>query len=476
MNKKNYATELKHPIFGIISEFLKESGLQAFAIGGYVRDIILNRPSADIDIVVPSDGIEFAENIAKKADKRLNVTVFKRFGTAMFKFKGAEIEFVGARKESYNPDSRNPIVVPGTLEDDQKRRDFTINALGISLHPDSYGEICDPFGGLQDMENLIIRTPLEPDITFSDDPLRMLRAVRFASQLGFDIEEKTFDAISRNKERIKIISQERIVSELNKIILSPVPSMGLKLLEISGILKIIFPELYNLKGIDEMQYKKHKDNFYHTLQVLDNISTKTEDLWLRWAALLHDIGKAKTKKFVGGKWTFHGHEVVGSRMVSDLFSRMKLPLNEKMKYVSKLVLLHLRPIPLVGEEVSDSAVRRLLFEAGDDIDDLMTLCEQDITSKIEEKVTKFKNNFKIVRQKLIEIEERDKIRNFQPPITGEEIMRIFNLPPCREVGIIKNAIKDAILDGIINNSQEQAYDFMLQKALEIGLKLPENKS
>ena len=461
---------LKHPIFSVISEQADQLNQETYVIGGFVRDLILNRPSQDIDIVTIGSGIQLAESIAKKLGSNIQVSVFKTFGTAMFKYQSLDVEFVGARKESYSEDSRKPVVEDGTLEEDQNRRDFTINALAICLNKDRFGELIDPFGGIQDIENKIIRTPLEPGITFSDDPLRMMRAIRFSSQLGFTIEEKTLEAISRNKDRIHIISKERIGEELNKIILSSKPSVGFKLLEKTGLLEIVFPELYRMKGREEVNGIGHKDNFYHTLEVLDRITPNTNNLWLRWSALLHDIAKPVTKKYspqLG--WTFHSHNFVGAKMVPTLFKKMKFPLNEKMKYVQKMVELHMRPIVLSEEEVTDSAIRRLLFEAGDDIDDLMTLCEADITSKNQEKVKKYYSNFQLVRRKLKELEEKDHIRNFQPPVTGETIMEVFGLTPCREVGLIKTAIKDAILDGIIQNDHDQAYRFMLEKAKELGL-------
>jgi poly(A) polymerase len=463
---------LKNPVFKIISETAETMEVQAFVIGGFVRDCILNRSVKDIDIVVPGSGIELAKAVAKNLKNKPQVTVFKHFGTAAFKFKGVDFEFVGARKESYSADSRKPFVESGTLEDDQNRRDFTINALAVSLNKKTYGELTDPFGGLADIENKIIRTPLDPDITFSDDPLRMMRAVRFAAQLDFVIESKTFLSLKKNKNRLEIISHERISDELNKIILSPVPSVGFKLADKAEMLNLIFPELTNLKGVEEIEGQFHKDNFYHTLKVLDNIAPKTDNLWLRWAALLHDIGKPTTKKFVDGIWTFHAHEMVGARMVGEIFRRMKLPMNEKMKYVEKLVRLHLRPIALASEEVSDSAVRRLLFDAGNETDDLMTLCEADITSKNEEKVKRFLENFQIVRQKLKEVEEKDKIRNWQPPITGDLIINTFGMNPCKDIGIIKDAVKDAILDGIIENTYQAAFDLMIREAEKLGYKPP----
>ncbi len=471
--------QLNHPVFKAVSEVAAQMQLKCYVIGGYVRDIIMERPSVDIDIMVIGSGIDLAKNVATLNGKDTKVKVFKNFGTAVFNYKYQDkvwqIEFVGARKESYRTDSRKPIVEDGTLEDDQNRRDFTINALAISLNKESYGELVDPFDGLNDINKKIIRTPLEPDITFSDDPLRMLRAIRFATQLDFFIQVPTIESIIKNADRIKIVSGERIIEEINKIILAKKPSIGFKLLYQTGLLKIIFPEFIELKGAEYVDGKGHKDNFLHTLEVLDNLSLHTDNLWLRWSAILHDIAKPNTKKFVKGTgWTFHAHEFVGAKMVPDIFKKLKLPLNEKMKYVEKLVLLHLRPIALVDEIVSDSAVRRLLFEAGDDIDDLMLLCESDITSKNQEKVKKYTTNFKIVRQKLKEIEEKDRIRNFQPPITGELIMEVFGLTPCKEIGTIKNKIKDAILDGIINNDYQQAYDYMLKLGNKLGLKVAKN--
>ncbi len=458
---------LEHPVFKTLSEIAEEEGVEAYVIGGYVRDLLLHRPSKDIDVVVHGSGIALAEKAAERLGG-LHVSVFKNFGTAMFRYKGMEVEFVGARRESYRADSRKPIVEEGSIDDDQKRRDFTINALAISLNRADYGELIDPFGGVEHLEQRIIRTPLEPGITFSDDPLRMMRAVRFASQLNFRIEENTLHALSEFAFRLPIISMERIMDEFNKIMLSPEPSKGISLLEETGLLKQFFPELVALKGVEHVNGVGHKDNFYHTLAVVDGVALYSEDLWLRWAALLHDIGKPVTKKFSPAQgWTFYGHNHTGERMVPKIFARLKLPQNEKMKYVQKLVNLHMRPIVLSEEIVTDSAVRRLLFDAGDDIDDLMTLAEADITSKNEEKVKRFLENFKIVRRKLKEVEEKDSIRNFQPPISGEEIIATFNLPPCRAIGDIKNAIKEAILDGVIGNNYEEAREYMFRVAKDI---------
>ena len=459
---------LQDKIFKIISEAADELQQECYVIGGFVRDIFLKRVSKDIDVVVIGSGIELAKRVTEKLGKHAKLTVFKTYGTAQVKLKDLEVEFVGARKESYQHDSRNPVVESGTLEDDQNRRDFTINAMAICLNKDRFGELIDPFNGLTDLKNFVIRTPLNPDITFSDDPLRMMRGIRFSAQLGFFLENNTFDAIARNKERIEIISKERIADELNKIMMSRKPSVGFVLLEKTGLLELIFPELLDLKGIETKDGIGHKDNFNHTLVVLDSLSKHTDNIWLRWAALLHDIAKPTTKRFDNRLgWTFHNHNYIGEKMIPEIFKRMKLPTNEKMKYVQKMVTLHMRPIVLSEEEVTDSAVRRLLFDAGDDIDDLMKLCEADITSKNPEKVKKFRSNFQLVRQKLKEIEEKDRVRNFQPPISGEEIMKTFNLPASSIVGEIKMRIKDAILDGIIPNEYEAAQGYMMQIAKEL---------
>ena len=461
---------LQDKIFKIISEAADEQAKECYVIGGYVRDIFLKRESKDIDVVVVGSGIELAEAVAQKLGKKAHLTVFKNFGTAQVKLNDLEVEFVGARKESYQRDSRKPIVEDGTLEDDQNRRDFTINAMALCLNKSRFGELVDPFNGMHDLQNFVLRTPLNPDITFSDDPLRMMRGIRFSAQLGFFLETNTFEAIARNNERISIISKERIADELNKIMMSRKPSVGFILLEKTGLLELIFPELLALKGAETKDGVGHKDNFYHTLAVLDGLCAHTDNLWLRWAALLHDIGKPRTKRFDARLgWTFHNHNFIGEKMIPEIFRRMKLPTNEKMKYVQKMVSLHMRPIVLSEDEVTDSAVRRLLFDAGDDIDDLMTLCEADITSKNPEKVKRFRSNFQLVRQKLKEIEEKDKVRNFQPPISGLEIMETFHLPACAMVGDIKMRIKDAILDGIIPNEYEAASEYMFRVAREMGV-------
>jgi putative nucleotidyltransferase with HDIG domain len=458
---------LTHPVFKIISSCANQLGVEAFVIGGFVRDLFLNRESKDIDVVTLGKGIELAELVHQQLPDSY-LSVFKTFGTAQVKFHDLEIEFVGARKESYNHNSRKPTVETGSLKDDQDRRDFTINALAIGLTEANFGKLLDPFNGVIDIEQKIIKTPLQPDITYSDDPLRMLRAIRFATQLGFTIEEKSFEAIINNKQRIDIVSKERIADELNKIILSPIPSVGFKLLFDCGLLHLIFPEMVKLYGVETVNGKSHKDNFYHTLEVLDNVSKMSDNLWLRWAAILHDIAKPNTKRFEPDHgWTFHGHEDKGARMVPKIFENLRLPLNEKMKYVQKLVLLHLRPIVLAKTEISDSAVRRVLFEAGDDVDDLMKLCQADITTKNPNKVKRYLQNFEIVKIKLKEIEEKDHIRNWQPPVSGEEIMSLFNLEPSKTVGDLKNALKDAILDGVISNDKDEALAFLSAKMKEI---------
>tara|TARA_B110000003_G_scaffold265292_1_gene290986 strand:- start:405 stop:1823 length:1419 start_codon:yes stop_codon:yes gene_type:complete len=466
----NLQQAIKLPVFEKISSYCKENNTECYVVGGYVRDFLLKRKSKDIDILVLGNGIEIAKNIARSLDEKIQVTVFKTFGTAYFKYNDFEIEFVGARKESYTSDSRNPIVESGTFKEDIDRRDFKINSMAISLHPKSFGQLIDLHNGLNDLENCIINTPLDAGITFSDDPLRMLRAVRFASQLNFTLDDKLILTMNELKSRIEIVTNERIVDELNKILLSKTPSIGFKLLEKTGLLDFILPEITNLKGIDEIEGQKHKDNFYHTLEVLDNICENTENLWLRWAALLHDIGKAPTKKFdkkIG--WTFHGHEFEGSKMVYKLFKRLKMPLNEKMKYVQKLVLMSSRPIVLAQKNVTDSAVRRLIFDASDAVDDLMTLCEADITTKNKTRFERYHENFRLVREKIVQVEEKDNIRNFQPPITGAEIMKTFNLKPCKTIGIIKENIKEAILDGDIGNNYEDAYNLMIQEGEKLGL-------
>jgi tRNA nucleotidyltransferase/poly(A) polymerase len=468
INSTDLIKHIDTHLFKAIAEVGEEINQPVFIIGGYVRDLILNRASKDIDFVTAGSGIELAENVAKKLKTR-QISVFKNFGTAMINFQDWELEFVGARKESYQRDSRKPIVENGTLEDDQNRRDFTINALAISLNKDSFGQLIDPFGGVHDIENKIIRTPLNPDITYSDDPLRMLRAIRFSAQLGFTIEQDSLASIKRNADRINIISKERIIDEINKMILSPTPSLGFNLMFDTGLLQHIFPEMVKLHGVEVINGKGHKDNFYHTLEVLDNISLNTNNLWLRWAAIMHDIAKPPTKRFhheLG--WTFHGHEDRGARMVPELFKRLKLPLDHKMKYVQKLVLLHLRPISLTKETITDSALRRLIVEAGDDLEDLMTLCRADITSKNPEKVKKYLSRFDEVVSKLKDVEDRDQLRNWQPPISGELIMQTFDLKPCKEVGEIKMAIREAILDNEIGNSYDEAFQFMLRKGAELG--------
>lgn len=471
-SKENILAHLTHPVFRLVGEVADEMRRECYVVGGYVRDILLERKSKDIDFVTVGSGIDVAKGVAQKIGReKSHLAVFKTYGTAQVKALGVELEFVGARRESYNRNSRNPIVEDGTLNDDQKRRDFTINAMAISVNADTWGKLLDPFDGIGDMERKLIRTPLNPDITFSDDPLRMMRAVRFATQLGFEIEATTFAAIKRNANRLKIITRERIADELMKIMRSPSPSRGFVLLDKAGLLPLVCPELASLKGVDTVNGRGHKDNFLHTMQVLDNVAAESDNEWLRWAALFHDIGKPATKHWDDKQgWTFHNHNFIGEKMVPRIFARMRLPLNEHMKYVKKLVGLHMRPIALVEEEVTDSAVRRMLFEAGDDIDDLMTLCRADITSKNQEKVKRFRENYELVKEKIILIEEKDRVRNFQPPVDGQEIMDTFGLVPSRPVGEIKDAIKDAILDGIINNDYSQAYKYMMEKAQELDIK------
>lgn len=465
----NYASALKHPVFKVASQIVTEKGLQAFVIGGFVRDLILERNSKDIDIVVVGNGLDLAKECAERL-KVKKVSYFKNFGTAQFKYKDLDVEFVGARKESYRTDSRKPIVEDGTLDDDQKRRDFTINALALSLHADSFGDLIDPFNGLDDLEKGIIRTPLDPDTTYSDDPLRMMRAIRFATQLNFKIEHSSLQSIYDNASRLEIISMERIMDEVNKIILSEKPSRGFQLLFSTKLLHQFFPEMVALQGVETIDGKSHKDNFYHTLEVLDNLAEKSDDLWLRWAAIMHDIAKPPTKRFdPESGWTFHGHEDLGARWTPRIFKRLKLPLDQKMKFVQKMVRLHLRPIALVKGHVTDSAIRRLLSEAEDDIDDLMKLCNADITSKNEFKVKKYKQNFEIVTEKLKAVEEKDRIRNFQPPVTGDFIMRTFGLGPCHHIGNIKSKIKEAILEGEIPNEHKEAVEYMLTLGKELGL-------
>ncbi len=464
---------LQNRVFKVLAKVAAREQVETYVIGGYVRDLLLYGEKAtqkDIDVVVVGSGIRMAEKVRESIQGEVHLAVYKNFGTAMLKWDQTEIEFVGARKESYRNDSRKPTVENGTLEDDLNRRDFTINAMAISLNPESFGNLLDPFNGMKHLGEKLIKTPLDPEKTFSDDPLRMLRGIRFATRLGFQIDQGTLDGITGNRERIRIISQERITDELNKILMCDTPGVGFRLLEGTGLLEIIFPELYQMKGVDAVEGQLHKDNFYHTLEVVDNISKSTNDLWLRWAALLHDIAKPRTKKFEPGNgWTFHAHEFVGARMIPDLFRKMKLPLNEKMKYVQKLVMLHLRPIVLSQDVVTDSAVRRMIFDAGDDLEDLMTLCEADITSKNERRVKQHLHNFGIVRQKILEIEEKDHVRNFQPPISGDDIQYVFGIEPSRPVGIIKNAIKEAILDGEIPNEFDAACQKMLTLGRELGL-------
>jgi len=471
MLQTDFAKVLETPFFTLLQETVEQQGVEAYLIGGFVRDLILQRnQKKDIDIVAVGSGIALAKAVQKKLKGAKPVQIFKNYGTAMIDWEGVSLEFVGARKESYSPESRNPEVVPGSLEDDQNRRDFTINALALSLNKDNFGAFLDPFNGLKDLENKILRTPLDPTVTFSDDPLRMLRAIRFAAQLDFTIESKTLEAIELNAQRIEIISKERITEELHKILATPQPSKGFHLLEKTGLLDYFLPELIALKGIEEIEGQRHKDNFYHTLEVVDNLSQNSDNLWLRWAALLHDIGKAPTKKFkpaIG--WTFHHHEYIGAKMVYKLFKRLKLPLNEKMKYVQKMVSMSARPIVIAEEEVSDAAIRRLVFDAGDALEDLITLCEADITTKNPQRFKRYHDNFKRVREKIKTVEEKDQLRNFQPPVSGEMIMQFFDLQPCREIGLIKEAIKEAILEGIIPNETEAALDYMKKEGKKLGL-------
>ena len=471
MMKVNLTQNKNLKIFKIISQVAYDRGQSVYVVGGYVRDLLLGRKSpTDIDFVTESSGIELAQAVAKSINPETKVSIFKTYGTAMFRYENLELEFVGARKESYSADSRNPQVEQGTLEDDQKRRDFTVNAMAISLNKDNFGELIDPFNGMEDMEQRILRTPLEPVQTYSDDPLRMMRAIRFASTLGFSIEQKSLEAIEKEAKRIEIITVERIMVEFNKIMLSEKPSVGLKIMKKTGLLDIVLPELTALEGIEEVEGQKHKDNFWHTLEVVDNISKNTDNLWLRWAALLHDVGKAPTKKYVKGTgWTFHGHEFLGSKMVKTIFQRLKLPLGKDMKYVQKMVKLSSRPIALISDDVSDSALRRMLFDAGEDLEDLFTLCKADITTKNSYKQEKFKKNFEYVAKKIKEVEEKDHVRNFQPPITGEEIMQMFNMKPGREIGILKERVKEAVLEGEIPNEHEAAKELVIQEAKKIGL-------
>ena len=472
MMKVNLTQNKNLKIFKIISQVAYDRGQSVYVVGGYVRDLLLGRKfPTDIDFVTESSGIELAQTVAKSINPETKVSVFKTYGTAMFRYENLELEFVGARKESYSVDSRNPQVEQGTLEDDQKRRDFTVNAMAISLNKDNFGELIDPFNGMEDMEQKILRTPLEPVQTYSDDPLRMMRAIRFASTLGFSIEQKSLEAIEKEAKRIEIITVERIMVEFNKIMLSEKPSVGLEIMKKTGLLDIVLPELTALEGIEEVEGQKHKDNFWHTLEVVDNISKNTDNLWLRWAALLHDVGKAPTKKYVKGTgWTFHGHEFLGSKMVKTIFQRLKLPLGKDMKYVQKMVKLSSRPIALISDDVSDSALRRMLFDAGEDLEDLFTLCKADITTKNSYKQEKFKKNFEYVAKKIKEVEEKDHVRNFQPPITGEEIMQMFNMKPGREIGILKERVKEAVLEGEIPNEHEAAKELVIQEAKKIGLR------